>query len=145
MHSSCTHLPLFRRSLNWFLFSNGLLVFLASFGANTSLLLVQFGCYFIGVNYFQFFDVGFLRLDKPAQILQLSLGCYLILPLHNPLFDYSLHIRQILSILQIPINLLFTPYLLLHRNLRHLLLILGLTVEDAMDIDGYPTMLLHIY
>lgn len=39
---------------------------LASFGANTSLVLVQFRCYFIGVDYFQFFNVGFLRLDKPA-------------------------------------------------------------------------------
>lgn len=65
MHSSCTHLPFLRCSLDWLLFNNGLLMLLASFGANNSLLLVQLRCYFIGVNYFQFFDVGFLRLDKP--------------------------------------------------------------------------------
>lgn len=111
-----------------------------------SLVFVQFRCYFIGVDYFQFFNVGFLCLDEPAQILQLSLSCYIIMPLHKPLLGYSLHIGQIFSIFQIiSINLLLTLYRVLHHNLRMQAFILSLTVEDAMDIDAYPTLLLHIY
>ena len=145
MYSPRTHLPFLRHPL-WSLFGFGLLMLLASFGASTILIMIQFGCYFIGVNDFYFFNFGFLSLDEPRQILQLSLSGYLILSLYKLLLAYFLHIRQILSIFEIiSINLLLAFYRVLYRYLLLLLLILTLAVEDAVDIDGYPALLLHIY
>lgn len=78
--------------------------------------------------------------------MQLSLSRYFILPLYKLFISHLMRSREVLCIFEIIyINLLLTLYRVLYCYLLLLFIILALTVEDAMNIDGYPALLLHIY